>query len=83
MGLSHTVDAQFSIWTEEGDNELGIIHLGVMKNRFGPRDIATTLEIEYPTLTLKESGNTFSTKNNTDTNNISNTLDILEDLSED
>ncbi len=83
MGLSHTVDAQFSIWTEEGDNELGIIHLGIMKNRFGPRDIATTLEIEYPTLTLKESGNTFSTKNNTDTNNISNTLDILEDLSED
>lgn len=79
MGLAHTVDAQFSIWSEEGDNELGILHLGIMKNRFGPRDVATTLEIDYPTLTLKESGNTFSTKNN---NNVDNTIDIFESLSD-
>lgn len=86
MGLSHTVDAQFSIWTEEGDNELGIIHLGIMKNRFGSRDIATTLEIDYPTLTLKESSGEFTvngpTMHSRSTNDISNTLDILEDLSD-
>jgi replicative DNA helicase len=84
MGLSHTVDAQFSIWTEEGDNELGIIHLGIMKNRFGPRDVATTLEINYPTLTLIESGKEFSTKSpiNVEDLDITNTLDILEDLSD-
>jgi replicative DNA helicase len=84
MGLSHTVDAQFSIWTEEGDNELGIIHLGIMKNRFGPRDIATTLEINYPTLTLLESGKEFSTKSPIDVEDldVTNTLDILEDLSD-
>jgi len=54
MGLSHTVDAQFSIWTEEGDNDLGIIHMGIVKNRFGPRKHTTILGIDYPTLTLKE-----------------------------
>lgn len=55
MGLSHTVDAQFSIWTEEGDADLGIIHMGIVKNRFGPRKHTTILNIDYPTLTLSES----------------------------
>lgn len=54
MGLSHTVDAQFSIWTEEEDMELGIIHLGITKNRFGPRECHTVLEIDYPTLSLSD-----------------------------
>jgi replicative DNA helicase len=54
MGLSHTVDAQFSIWTEDGDTDLGIIHMGIVKNRFGPRKHTTILGIDYPTLTLKE-----------------------------
>jgi replicative DNA helicase len=55
MGLSHTVDAQFSIWTEEGDTDLGIIRMGIVKNRFGPRKATTILNIDYPTLTLTES----------------------------
>jgi replicative DNA helicase len=54
MGLSHTVDVQMSIWTEEGDSDLGIIHLGVEKNRFGPREVYTHLNIDYPTLSLTE-----------------------------
>jgi len=54
MGLSHTADCQFPIWTEEGDVELGIIHLGITKNRFGPRECHTILEIDYPTLSLKD-----------------------------
>jgi hypothetical protein len=54
MGLSHTADAQFSIWTEEEDFELGIIHLGITKNRFGPRDCHTVLQIDYPTLSLSD-----------------------------
>jgi replicative DNA helicase len=54
MGLSHTVDAQISIWTEEGDADMGIIHMGIEKNRFGPRQVYTHLEIDYPTLSLKE-----------------------------
>lgn len=86
MGISHTADVQLSIWTEEGDNELGIIHLGIMKNRFGPRDIATTLEIDYPTLTLKdsnESGTThFRSSSNTSINDASSVLNTLESLSD-
>lgn len=64
MGLSHTVDAQFSIWTEDGDNDLGIIHLGVVKNRFGPRKQTTILNIDYPTLTLTESDYSTSEQEN-------------------
>ena len=54
MGLAHTVDAMMSIWTEEGDSELGIIHMGIEKNRFGPREVYTHLNIDYPTLALSE-----------------------------
>lgn len=65
MGLSHTVDAQFSIWTEDGDADLGIIHMGIVKNRFGPRKHTTILGIDYPTLTIKE----IEDNENLDTNN--------------
>lgn len=54
MGLAHTADAMFSIWTEEGDSDLGIIHMGIEKNRFGPRQKYTHLNIDYPTLCLTE-----------------------------
>ena len=54
MGLSHTVDAQISIWTEKEDFELVIIHMGIVKNRFGPRQCHTVLEIDYETLSLKD-----------------------------
>lgn len=54
MGLAHTVDAQMCIWTSEADFELGIIHLGIVKNRFGNRGIHTQLKIDYPTLSISE-----------------------------
>jgi replicative DNA helicase len=54
MGLSMTVDAQFSIWTQEGDSDLGIIHMGIVKNRFGGRELYTHLNIDYETLSLTE-----------------------------
>jgi replicative DNA helicase len=54
MGLSHTADAQFAIWSEEGDVDLGQIHLGINKNRFGPVQCHTVLELDYPTLTLRD-----------------------------
>jgi replicative DNA helicase len=86
MGISHTADVQLSIWTEEGDNDLGIIHLGIMKNRFGPRDIATTLEIDYPTLTLKDSTDTYTTPHRNVggniTNDITGVISTLESLSD-
>jgi replicative DNA helicase len=83
MGLAHTADAQFSIWSEEGDIDLGIIHMGISKNRFGPRDCHTVLEIDYPTLTLRDpddvsksyASTTFSSKNN-----VADTLNAIENL---
>ena len=67
MGLSMTVDAQFSIWTEEGDADLGIIHMGIVKNRFGGRELYTHLNIDYETLSLTEPSDVvaeFSVKGN-------------------
>jgi replicative DNA helicase len=94
MGLSHTVDAQFSIWTEEEDFDLGIIHMGIVKNRFGPRQCHTVLEIDYETLSLKdpdEIAKSFTSKvtpekKNKDSiigmqdDNITNTLNLIENL---
>ena len=54
IGLSFTVDAQFSIWQNEGDTELGVIHLGIQKNRFGQNHGSTTLKIDYSTLSIDE-----------------------------
>jgi hypothetical protein len=89
MGLAHTADAQFSIWSEEGDIELGQIHLGITKNRFGPIGSHTVLEIDYPTLTLRDCSDTsqtfISNKNiipgSIDAiNNIAETLKNIESL---
>jgi replicative DNA helicase len=54
MGLAMTADAQFPIWTDEQDFELGIIHMGITKNRFGSRGVHTQLKIDYPTLSISE-----------------------------
>jgi len=53
-GLAATADCMFSIWQEEEDAELGIIKLGLMKNRFGQNFGSCTLAIDYSTLTLSE-----------------------------
>jgi replicative DNA helicase len=91
MGLSHTADAQFSIWTEKEDIELGIIHLGITKNRFGPRDCHTVLEIDYPTLTLKDPDSISSSfiapktekKTLINKQDVQDTIGLLESLGED
>lgn len=54
MGLAHTCDVMMNIWTKKGDSDLGIIRMGVEKNRFGPRQVYTHLNIDYPTLSLTE-----------------------------
>jgi replicative DNA helicase len=90
MGLSHTVDAQISIWTEEEDFELGIIHMGIAKNRFGPRNCHTVLEIDYDTLSLRDpddiaasftvKGRAPKTLEDSTNVNVMNTLDLIESL---
>jgi len=53
-GLAATADAIFSIWREEEDIEMGVLKLGVMKNRFGENFGSVIMEINYDTLTLKQ-----------------------------
>ena len=52
MGLAMTADAQFAIWSDDSDKELGIIHMGCQKNRFGPNFGRNAFKIDYDTLTI-------------------------------
>jgi replicative DNA helicase len=54
MGLAHTADVLMSIWQEPTDRELGVIKMGMMKNRFGPNFGQCIMRIDYSTLTLSE-----------------------------
>ena len=76
IGLAATADCIFSIWQEEEDAELGIIKLGIMKNRFGENYGGISMRIDYNTLTLTED-DTFS--EDRDINTAMNTLDFLSD----
>lgn len=52
MGIAATCDSLTSIFQSDEDLELGIIRLGKMKNRFGPRGMVQTMRIDYPTLSI-------------------------------
>jgi replicative DNA helicase len=54
IGLATTADAIISIWQKEEDKELGIINLGMSKNRFGPNFGSIALKVDYNTLTITE-----------------------------
>jgi len=75
-GLAATADAIFSIWREEEDIEMGIIKLGVMKNRFGENYGSCAMEIDYDTLSLKQASEQLQNIDMTDT---MGALDILSD----
>lgn len=55
IGLAATADVIVSIFQNEEDRELGIIRLGMMKNRFGPRGHTQAMRIDYSTLTITQS----------------------------
>ena len=54
IGLAATADVIVSIYQNEEDRELGIIRLGMMKNRYGPRGMTQAMRIDYSTLTIEE-----------------------------
>jgi replicative DNA helicase len=54
IGLAATADVICSIFQNEEDRELGIIRLGMMKNRYGPRGNTQAMRINYSTLTIEE-----------------------------
>ena len=54
IGLAATADVIVSIYQNDEDRELGIIRLGMMKNRYGPRGSTQAMRINYSTLTIEE-----------------------------
>jgi replicative DNA helicase len=75
IGLAATADCIMSIWQEEEDAELGIIKLGMMKNRFGANFGSVTMRIDYSTLTLTEDEELYS-----DNDELNTTAATLNDL---
>lgn len=75
MGTSMTCDAQISLWQDDTDQELGIMHLGIMKNRFGVNFGTTALKIDYDTLLLEETEDVLT--NNEEITEVTSSLNEL------
>lgn len=54
IGLASTCDIICSLWQTEEDRELGVVNMGLQKNRFGPNFGHSSFKCNYETLTLKE-----------------------------
>jgi len=54
IGLAATADVIVSIYQNAEDREIGIIRLGMMKNRYGPRGHTQAMRIDYSTLTITQ-----------------------------
>ena len=81
LGVAMTADVIWSIHQEEGDQELGIIKVGGIKNRIGPKHGATAMRIDYTTLSLSEEKEYIGLANkDKDTDEISNLEKKLENL---
>jgi hypothetical protein len=50
-----TADVIASIFQNEEDQEMAVIRLGMMKNRFGPRGMTQAMRIDYSTLSIYQS----------------------------
>lgn len=74
IGLAATADCIFSIWQEEGDNELGILRLGMVKNRYGQNFGSCNMSIDYTTLTLSQTEQIIDTE---EANEFDETFSIL------
>lgn len=55
IGVAATADCIISIFQSEEDMELNIIRFGMMKNRYGPRGMVQSMNIDYSTLTVTQS----------------------------
>jgi replicative DNA helicase len=64
LGVAFTADVVWSIHQDEGDQELGIIKVGGIKNRVGPKHGATAMRIDYNTLSLSEERDYIGLANN-------------------
>ena len=75
IGLAATCDVMCSIWQEEEDRTLGIINMGMMKNRFGPNFGTGAFRCNYNTLTLRETNPDFFENDNPSTDSVVRSVD--------
>ena len=79
MGLAHTADVMLAVWSSETDKDLGIIHLGMQKNRYGPNFGTKALRIDYDTLYMYQTNDDILS--NQDVKEADDTIEnILKDL---
>jgi replicative DNA helicase len=76
IGMAATADCIFSIFQDDEDKELGVVKVGMMKNRFGANYGTNTMRIDYNTLTLSED-DTLNDDSDSDLQDLSNTLGML------
>jgi hypothetical protein len=55
LAIVMTADCIVSIFQNEEDQEMAVIRLGMMKNRFGPRGMVQAMRIDYSTLSIYQS----------------------------
>jgi replicative DNA helicase len=60
IGLAATADVIVSIFQNEEDREIGVIRLGMMKNRYGLRGHTQAMRIDYSTLTITQAEEDFA-----------------------
>jgi replicative DNA helicase len=84
IALAATADLICSLWREEEDIELGILNMGIQKNRFGPNFGSSAFKCNFNTLTLKEtSTDYFASDKDSSEDNIQNAERALNSLIED
>ena len=76
IGLAATADCILSIWQEEGDNELGLLRLGMVKNRYGQNFGSCNMSIDYSTLTLSQTQQIIDTE---EANEFNQAFSVLSD----
>jgi replicative DNA helicase len=81
IGLAATADCIFGIWQEDEDRELGIIRLGLMKNRFGVNFGSCDMRIDYSTLSIEELAESAPAVRNVPNNDLNDALNNLDFLS--
>lgn len=83
IGLAATCDVICSLWQEEEDKELGVINIGMQKNRFGPNYGHGAFKCNYNTLTLKETNTDYFEEDDKSTESIVRSVDeVLQKASE-
>lgn len=83
IGLAATCDVICSLWQEEEDRELGIINMGMQKNRFGPNFGNGAFKCNYNTLTLKETNKDYFEPDDSSEDVVNNANNALNKLTND